>query len=173
MIFFRERRKVRRKVAGKRNPNDSWPFFFPFSCISFPSRSLFNALVAFSELPMTMNGRPILFKQKSFALFRPSAFGLAGVLSEIPFSAPRLFLFCVITFFMTGLDRNIGGFFTFYINVYFCYLAMVWVERHVVLSSSSRLTRPILSSFFLSSPPIEPSSSSSEVSRLTRTLLRD
>ncbi|GAC94574.1 drug exporter [Pseudozyma hubeiensis SY62] len=85
---------------------------------------LFNALTAFSELPTQMGGRPVLFKQMNYAFYRPSALSLAQLFSDIPLSISRVILFSIILYFMAGLQRSAGAFFTFFLFVYFGYLAM-------------------------------------------------
>lgn len=47
---------------------------------------IFNTFVCQSELVRFMMGRPILEKQRQYALFRPSAFYIAQVLLDIPFA---------------------------------------------------------------------------------------
>ncbi|EPQ27618.1 uncharacterized protein PFL1_04756 [Pseudozyma flocculosa PF-1] len=85
---------------------------------------LFNALTAFNELPMQMGGRPILYKQMNYAFYRPAALSLAQMLSDIPLSFLRVLIFSIIIYFMAGLRRTAGAFFTFFIIVYVTYLAM-------------------------------------------------
>ncbi|KAN0064189.1 ATP-binding cassette transporter snq2 [Thecaphora frezii] len=85
---------------------------------------LFNALTAFNELPTQMGGRPILYKQMNYAFYRPSALSLAQMLSDIPLSFFRVLIFGIILYFMSGLRRTAGAFFTFFIITYFTYLAM-------------------------------------------------
>ncbi len=90
---------------------------------------LFNALTAFNELPTQMGGRPVLFKQMNYAFYRPSALSLAQLLADIPLSISRIFLFSIILYFMAGLRRTGGAFFTFFIFVYVGYLAMAALFR--------------------------------------------
>ena len=76
---------------------------------------LFNALNAFSELPTQMvrpfrsrstyggltatyfcywqMGRPILFKQVNFVMYRPGDRSIASNFAEMPFNMPQIFLF--------------------------------------------------------------------------------
>ncbi len=79
---------------------------------------LFNALTAFNELPTQMGGRPVLFKQMNYAFYRPSALSLAQLFADIPLSVSRILLFSIILYFMAGLQRTAGAFFTFFIIVY-------------------------------------------------------
>ncbi|KAG6817582.1 hypothetical protein H0H87_006959 [Tephrocybe sp. NHM501043] len=85
---------------------------------------LTTCLDAFGEMPMQMLGRPILRKQTSYSMYRPSAIALANTLSDLPFSASRVFLFNLIIYFLSGLHSSAGGFFTFHLFNYIAYLSM-------------------------------------------------
>jgi len=90
---------------------------------------LFNALVAFSELPTQMGNRPILYKQQGYCFYRPASLSLAQLAADIPFSFPRILIFSIILYFMTGLARTAGAFFTFFIVIYVTFLAMTSLFR--------------------------------------------
>ncbi|KAG9049169.1 hypothetical protein FS837_010988 [Tulasnella sp. UAMH 9824] len=79
---------------------------------------------AFGEMPTQVVGRPIFLKQTGYKLFRPGALSIANTLADMPFSAVRFFLFNVIVYFMTGLRRTAGAFFTFHIFIYLEFLTM-------------------------------------------------
>ncbi|QRV86840.1 ABC-2 type transporter [Ceratobasidium sp. AG-Ba] len=85
---------------------------------------LFNALNAFSELPAMMMGRPILYKQLSYRFYRGSALSVAQTITDIPLTSIRIMLFSIIVYFMCGLERSAGGFFTFYLFTYLTFLVM-------------------------------------------------
>ncbi|EGF98878.1 uncharacterized protein MELLADRAFT_40565, partial [Melampsora larici-populina 98AG31] len=85
---------------------------------------LFNVFISFAELPAQMMGRPIVWRQTSFCFYRPGAVALANTLADIPFSAPKVFVFCIILYFMAGLFSNAGAFFTFYLIVFTTCLAL-------------------------------------------------
>lgn len=76
---------------------------------------LFNAFQAFSELPSTMIGRPIVNKHKAYAFHRPSALWIAQIFVDQVFSASQILLFSIIVYFMTNLVRTAGAFFTFFL----------------------------------------------------------
>ncbi|KAF8748804.1 ABC transporter [Rhizoctonia solani] len=85
---------------------------------------LFNAFSAYSELPAMMAGRPILYKQLSYRFYRASALSVAQTITDIPLSALRILIFSIITYFMCGLQRSAGAFFTYYLFIYVTFLAM-------------------------------------------------
>ena len=78
---------------------------------------LFNAFQAFSELASTMIGRPIVNKHKAYTFHRPSALWIAQILVDLVFSATQILVFSIIVYFMCGLVRDAGAFFTFYIVI--------------------------------------------------------
>ncbi|KAF2871241.1 ABC-2 type transporter-domain-containing protein [Massariosphaeria phaeospora] len=92
---------------------------------------LFNAFQAFSELASTMLGRPIVNKHRSYAFHRPSALWIAQIGVDLLFSAAQIFVFSVIVYFMTGLVRDAGAFFTFFLMITTGYLAMTLFFRTV------------------------------------------
>lgn len=49
-----------------------------------------QALTSFSELPSQMMGRPILYRQVGYRFYRPAAFAVAAVLSDIPYNASNI-----------------------------------------------------------------------------------
>ena len=51
--------------------------------------------------------------QLSYAFYRPAAVAIANTVADIPFSAVRILVYNIIIYFMTGLSRSAGGFFTF------------------------------------------------------------
>ncbi|KAA1138815.1 hypothetical protein PGTUg99_015044 [Puccinia graminis f. sp. tritici] len=85
---------------------------------------LFNVFISFTQLPGQMLGRPIMWRQTAFCFYRPGALAIANSISDIPFSAPKIFLFSLILYMMAGLTRDAGAFFTYFIIVYFTFLAL-------------------------------------------------
>ncbi|KAJ8070212.1 hypothetical protein OCU04_000598 [Sclerotinia nivalis] len=92
---------------------------------------LFNAFQAFSELASTMLGRPIVNKHRSYTFHRPSALWIAQIIVDTAFSAAQILLFSIIVYFMCGLVREAGAFFTFYVVILSGYLAMTLFFRTV------------------------------------------
>jgi ATP-binding cassette subfamily G (WHITE) protein 2 (SNQ2) len=92
---------------------------------------LFNAFQAFSELASTMIGRPIVNKHRAFTFHRPSALWIAQIGVDLLFSTVQIFVFSVIVYFMTGLVRDAGAFFTFVLMIVTGYLAMTLFFRTV------------------------------------------
>ncbi|KAF8758804.1 ABC transporter [Rhizoctonia solani] len=91
---------------------------FLHSC-STPSMRSANWFV-----PAMMTGRPILYKQLSYRFYRASALSVAQTITDIPLTAIRILIFSIIIYFMCGLQRSAGAFFTFYLFIYITFLAM-------------------------------------------------
>ncbi|RDB29035.1 ABC transporter G family member 11 [Hypsizygus marmoreus] len=110
---------------------------------------LTTCLDAFGEMPMQMLGRPILRKQTSYGLYRPSAIALANTISDLPFSASRVVLFNIIVYFLSGLHLSAGGFWTFHLLNYIAYLAMQGFFRTFGLICSNFDAAFRLATFFI------------------------
>ncbi|KAG0748729.1 hypothetical protein G6F57_001161 [Rhizopus arrhizus] len=102
--------------------------------------AVYNTFMSQSELISFLMGRPILEKHKQYALYRPSAFYVAQVVMDIPYTLAQVFLYEIICYFMMGLNLSAGRFFTSFINLFFLSMAM---------TGFFRLFGSITSSFFL------------------------
>ncbi|KAJ3509488.1 hypothetical protein NM208_g15661 [Fusarium decemcellulare] len=90
---------------------------------------LFNAFQAFSELAGTMTGRSIVNKHKAYAFHRPSALWIAQIFVDQAFAASQILVFSIIVYFMSGLVREAGAFFTFYLMILSGNIAMTLFFR--------------------------------------------
>jgi len=86
--------------------------------------TLFNALQAFSEVGTVLMGRPIINKHTAYAFHRPAALYIAQIWVDLPFACFNIFCFSIFVYFMTGLYRSAGAFFTFYVFVVMGYVCM-------------------------------------------------
>lgn len=103
---------------------------------------LFNALISQAELPMAMQGRPILYKHKNFAMYRPSAFALAQICVDIPLITAQIILFAVVLYFMAGLQLEAGKWFLFCLILFLTALCMTAFFRMVSLKLHLRCSTP-------------------------------
>ncbi|KAK1997715.1 ABC-2 type transporter [Colletotrichum falcatum] len=90
---------------------------------------LFNAFQAFAELGSTMTGRAIVNKHKAYAFHRPSALWIAQIIVDQAFAATQILVFSIIVYFMAGLVRDAGAFFTFYLMILSGNIAMTLFFR--------------------------------------------
>lgn len=90
---------------------------------------LFNAFQAFAELVNVMLGRAIVNKHKAYAFHRPSALWIGQIFVDQAFAATEIMVFSLIVYFMTGLVRDAGAFFTFYLMILSGNIAMTLFFR--------------------------------------------
>ncbi|KAK9441048.1 BMR1-like protein [Metarhizium brunneum] len=96
---------------------------------------LFNAFQAFSELASTMLGRAIVNKHKAYGYHRPSSLWISQILVDQAFAASEIMLFSIIVYFMSGLVRDAGAFFTFYLMILSGNIAMTLFFRIIGCAS--------------------------------------
>jgi len=89
------------------------------------------------------------FLQTNYCLYRPSAVALANVLSDLPFSASRVFLFDIVVYFLSGLHRSAGAFWTYHLLNYVCFLCMQGLFRTLGLLCSKFQSAFRLAVFFI------------------------
>ncbi|PRP76487.1 hypothetical protein PROFUN_15157 [Planoprotostelium fungivorum] len=77
-----------------------------------------NSFMAQAELPATFFGRAVLQKQKSYAMYHPSAFHIAQVILDVPICLLQVILFSVITYWMYGLQAEAGKFFIYMFTLF-------------------------------------------------------
>jgi ATP-binding cassette subfamily G (WHITE) protein 2 (SNQ2) len=87
-----------------------------------------------------MLNEQVIYFNKWFRMYSRTAFPIANSLSDLPFSAVRIFVCNIIVYFMTGLHRPAGVFWTFYLISYINYLSMQ--GSSVPSGSASRTSIP-------------------------------
>ena len=85
-----------------------------------------------------MTGRPIVWKHKTFALYRPAAVSLASILADLPNHLLLNLLFHLIVYWLMGLYPSAGAFFSYFAIATACYLAV---------SAMFRLTGSVCSNY--------------------------
>ncbi|KAF9937254.1 hypothetical protein BGZ65_001623 [Modicella reniformis] len=115
---------------------------------------LFNALISQAELPMAMQGRPILYKHKNFAMYRPSAFAISQICVDIPLIIVQIALFAVVLYFMSGLQLAAGKWFFFVFILFLTAMCMtaffrMWAAVSATFDSASRNSGLILLALIL------------------------
>ena len=92
---------------------------------------LFNAFQAFGELGGIVLGRPLVSKHQAFTFYRPSALWLAQIFVDGLFAAAKITVFSIMVYFMCGLARDAGAFFTFVLVIVTGYLVMTVFFRTI------------------------------------------
>ena len=98
---------------------------------------LFPSLISLSETTAAFRGRAVLAKHKGFSMYRPSAVALAETIGDFPVLFVQLLIFTIIIYFMCGLRQTVGGYFEYFLFVYFTVLAMTAFFRFVGYSFST------------------------------------
>lgn len=98
---------------------------------------LFNALLGMGEVTASFNGRSILAKHKSFAMYRPAAVVLAQVLADFPILIAQVSIFLLPIYFMSNLRQSAGAFFSLWIITYVTTLALLGFFRLIGFSFST------------------------------------
>ncbi|AJU80986.1 ATP-binding cassette transporter snq2 [Saccharomyces cerevisiae] len=84
---------------------------------------LYFALLYYSLMGLaniSFEHRPILQKHKGYSLYHPSAEAIGSTLASFPFRMIGLTCFFIILFFLSGLHRTAGSFFTIYLFLTMC-----------------------------------------------------
>lgn len=85
---------------------------------------LFNAFASLLEIMTLFEARPIVEKHKQYALYRPSADALAGIITELPVKLMMSIGFNFVFYFMVNFRRNPGRFFFYWLVCFTCTLVM-------------------------------------------------
>lgn len=118
------------------SPNTSNAFFQKGAVIFFAV--LMNALITINEIMMLYSQRPIVEKQARYSFVHPFTEALASSLIDLPVKLFRCSLFSIVLYFLVGLRREPGPFFTFYLFLITTVLVMSGIFR-----SAAAATRTI------------------------------
>jgi len=109
----------------------------------------FNSMISLSELPNAMRGRRILQKHKSYAMYHPSAYHVANVLSDIPMTFLQVLVFSVCCYFIFGLERTFEKLAIFVGTLFLTSLCMTDMFRLCGNLASSYFTASQTANFIL------------------------
>ncbi|KAG6909484.1 hypothetical protein DXG01_017206 [Tephrocybe rancida] len=101
---------------------------------------LFASLTSMAEIPALYAQRPIVHRHKIAALYHPFIEALALTLVDVPITFITTFLFGTILYFMVGLQRTAGQFFTFYLFVFSMSITMKAWFRAIAAAFKSEAT---------------------------------
>ncbi|KAI0035475.1 ABC-2 type transporter-domain-containing protein [Vararia minispora EC-137] len=85
---------------------------------------LFAALTSMAEIPALFGQRPIVLKHYRAAMYHPFIEALALTIVDIPITFITLSLFCIILYFLVGLQESASQFFVFFLFIFSMSLAM-------------------------------------------------
>ncbi|KAK4209948.1 putative ATP-binding cassette transporter [Rhypophila decipiens] len=90
---------------------------------------LLNALTAISEIEALYAQRPIVEKHHSYAFYHPATEAAAGIVADIPIKFATATVFNLLAYFLSGLHREPGQFFLYFLISYLCTFVMSAVFR--------------------------------------------
>lgn len=90
---------------------------------------LLNALNAIGEINNLYAQRPIVEKHASYAFYRPATEAAAGIVLDLPVKFIQSTLFNVVLYFLSGLRRDAGAFFLFFLITYITTFVMSAIFR--------------------------------------------
>ncbi|RDW58343.1 hypothetical protein BP5796_12273 [Coleophoma crateriformis] len=91
---------------------------------------IFN-ITAMSEVVASFMGRPILARHRDFSLYRPTAYVIARMITDIPLTLLQSTIFSLIYYFMCGFQIGAGKFFTFWLFCSIGGLVMTQMYRFI------------------------------------------
>ncbi|KAG0700795.1 ABC-2 type transporter-domain-containing protein [Suillus ampliporus] len=94
----------------------------------------FGALSAMAEIPALFSQRPIVLRHHKAAMYYPFIEALAHTVVDIPITFITQAVFCVILYFMVGLQRTASQFFIFFLVVFTMTTAMKAFFRMIAAS---------------------------------------
>ena len=116
-------------------PETTQSFFAKGSAIFYAT--LLNALMAITEINTLYEQRPIVEKQKSYALYHPFTEALAGVISDLPVKLVSAVVFNVIFYFLAGLRYEATAFLIYFAMVWLSMLSMSCIYRTLAASTKT------------------------------------
>ncbi|KAI3624284.1 hypothetical protein GLX27_003060 [Malassezia furfur] len=93
-------------------PEDTSGFFSRGGVLFFSL--LYNSFTGMSEISLGYEQRPIVIRQKRFAMLHPSADALGNTILDFPIRMVSLVIFDVVVYFLTGLSYDAQKFFTYF-----------------------------------------------------------
>ncbi|GAA5921798.1 hypothetical protein JCM3775_001825 [Rhodotorula graminis] len=115
-------------------PKDTSGFYSRGGVIFFAI--LYNSFTGMAEITSSYSQRPIVVRQRGYAMIRPSADILAMTLVDLPFKAISIIVFDIVLYFMAGLGYTADQFFIFLLFTYITNIAMLIFFR--MLASANR-----------------------------------
>ncbi|KIJ59863.1 hypothetical protein HYDPIDRAFT_99818, partial [Hydnomerulius pinastri MD-312] len=101
--------------------------------------SLFTgALAAKAEIPALYSQRPIVIRHRKAAMYYPFLESFAYTLADIPVTILTQLLFCVIVYFLVGLQHTAKQFFTFFLFVFTSVMTMKSLFRTIAACFKTR-----------------------------------
>jgi ABC-type multidrug transport system permease subunit len=109
---------------------------------------MYFCMQALGETTSSFMGRPILSRQKRFAFYRPTAYCIASVITDIPVVLFQVTMFTIVYYWMCNFQADAGKFFTFWIVLNVSTLCFISFFRMIGANCSKFGNASKLSGFF-------------------------
>ncbi|GKU06352.1 atpase [Fusarium langsethiae] len=90
---------------------------------------LINGFAAISEINNLYSQRPIVEKHASYAFYHPAAEAISGIVADIPIKFVSATVFNIILYFLSGLRREPGPFFLYFLISFISTFVMSGIFR--------------------------------------------
>ncbi|OCL11346.1 ABC drug exporter AtrF [Glonium stellatum] len=90
---------------------------------------LFLGWLQLSELMRAVSGRAVTSRHNEYAFYRPSAVSIARVLVDFPMLLAQVIPFCILMYFMAGLQVTASKFWIYFLFVYIITLCITSLYR--------------------------------------------
>lgn len=90
---------------------------------------LINGFAAIAEINNLYAQRPIVEKHASYAFYHPAAEAISGVAADIPIKFVSATVFNIVLYFMSGLRREAGAFFLYFLISFISTFVMSGIFR--------------------------------------------
>jgi ABC-type multidrug transport system ATPase subunit len=101
------------------------------------SALLLNAMVTVTEIFQTQGNKPIIEKQVSYRFYRPAVEAWSSILLSIPLKFITATVFNIVLYFLSGLRKTPGAFFTLFLFVYVAIFVMSAVFKTIAAGADS------------------------------------
>jgi ATP-binding cassette, subfamily G (WHITE), member 2, PDR len=128
-------------------PDDTDSFYQRSTLMFFAV--LLNAFASVLEIQTLWAQRPVVEKHKKYAFYHSSAEGLSSILVDLPAKLATAIAFNLILYFMTGLRRTPGAFFTFFLFSFTTTLVMSNIFRFIGSLSRTQAQAMVPASIFM------------------------
>jgi ABC-type multidrug transport system ATPase subunit/ABC-type multidrug transport system permease subunit len=85
---------------------------------------LFNAVQTLSEIGTQYAQRPIVQRQRTYAMYHPFADAIASMFAQYPYKLVTVSIFDVVIYFMANMKQQPAAFFIFWVTTYLAALVM-------------------------------------------------
>lgn len=111
---------------------------------------LYPSLISLAETTAAFSGRAVMSKHKAFSMYRPSAVYIAQTIGDLPIFFIQIVIYTVIIYFMTGLKRDPGLYFTYLLFTYITTLCTTAFFRFIGYSFGTFQNASKVSGFMFS-----------------------